>query len=82
MPAARSVDGFIQAGDYTGGPQARECLRLQRTLPGWMIHGNGEVNLRRYEQGDPPPAWKTNRQFSLLRWDHAEATFDWKGAPY
>ena len=66
-----SVDGFIQAGDYTGGPQVRECLLLQRSLPGWMIHGNGEVNLRRYEQGDSPPAWKTNRQFSLLRWDHA-----------
>ena len=67
----QAVDGFIQAGDYTGGPQAPECLLLQRSLPGWMIRGNGEVNLRRYEQGDCPPAWKTNHQFSLLRWDHA-----------
>ena len=34
------VDGFIQAGDYTGGPLAPECLRLQRGLPGWMVRGN------------------------------------------
>ncbi len=67
----QAVDGFIQAGDYTGGPQAPECLALQRSLPGWMIHGNGEVNLRRYEQGEAPAAWKTNLQFSLLRRDHA-----------
>lgn len=67
----QTVDGFIQAGDYTGGPQTPECLALQRSLTGWMIQGNGEVNLRRYERGDSPPAWKTHRQFSLLRWDHA-----------
>ena len=67
----QAVDGFIQAGDYTGGPQAPECLAIQQSLPGWMIHGNGEVNLRRYEQAKAPAAWKTNLQFSLLRWDHA-----------
>ena len=27
------VDGFIQAGDYTCGPHAPDCLRLQRSLP-------------------------------------------------
>ncbi len=67
----QAVDRFIQAGDYTGGPQAPECSKLQRSLPGWMIRGNGELNLRRYEQGEAPAAWKTDRQFSLLRWDHA-----------
>jgi putative phosphoesterase len=67
----QAVDGYIQAGDYTGGPQATECLQIQRSLPGWMIRGNGEVNLHCYEEEDCPPAWKTDMQFTLLRWDHA-----------
>jgi putative phosphoesterase len=66
-----SLDGFIQAGDYTAGPQVTECLQIQRCLPGWMIRGNGEVNLRRYETGECPSAWKSDHQFSLLRWDYA-----------
>ena len=36
----QSVDGFIQAGDYTGGPEAPKYRRLQRSLPGWMVCGN------------------------------------------
>ena len=24
----QSIDRYLQAGDYTGGPQAAECLRL------------------------------------------------------
>ena len=67
----QAIDRYIQAGDYTAGPQATECLEIQRSLPGWMIRGNGEVNLRRYETGQAPPQWHTSRQFGLLRWDHA-----------
>jgi putative phosphoesterase len=65
------LDGFILLGDYTGCPQAVETIQLLRELKGWMIQGNGEASLRRFEREDTPEEWKTYRQFGLLRWDHA-----------
>jgi protein phosphatase len=64
-------DGFILAGDYTGCPQAVETIQILRGLKGWMIQGNGEASLRRFDRGDAPAEWKTLRQFGLLRWDYA-----------
>jgi putative phosphoesterase len=65
----QGIEWFIQAGDYTAGPQAVECIEIQRNLKGWMVLGNGEISLRRYRSGEAPAAWNTDQQFSLLRWD-------------
>lgn len=63
-----TVDGAILAGDYTGGPQPMETIRLLRSLGGWMIRGNGDTGLVRYDRGDAPSAWHTHHQFSIMRW--------------
>ncbi len=65
-----AVDGFVVAGDLTGGPQANETIERLRALESWMIQGNSDINLLRYECGDAPPAWHTSRQYCLLRWAH------------
>jgi predicted phosphodiesterase len=65
-----SPDGFVVAGDLTGGPQANETIGLLRKLTGWIIRGNSNINLLRYESGDVPDTWRTSRQFGLLRWAH------------
>lgn len=64
----RDVDGFIVAGDLVGGPQAVETIRLLRSLGSWMIQGNNEVYILRYDTGDVPDAWRTSRQWALIRW--------------
>ena len=63
-----SVDGIIVAGDYTGGPWPVETIRLLRSLGGWMIQGNGDADLIRYDSGDAPSSRYTHRQFALMRW--------------
>jgi putative phosphoesterase len=64
------VDGIVVAGDFTGGPQPVETMRLLRSLGAWMIRGNSDTALLRYDAGDAPKAWRTSRQFALLRWGH------------
>jgi putative phosphoesterase len=63
-----TVDGAIFAGDYTGGPHPMETIRLLRSLGGWMIRGNGDTGLVRYERGDAPSPWYTHHQFAIMRW--------------
>ena len=68
------VEGYILAGDYTAGPFQDECIRIQRALRGWAIHGNGELNLRKFDLGQAPPDWSDRLQFALLRhsYDHLD----------
>jgi predicted phosphodiesterase len=64
------VGGFLVAGDFIGGPQPVEALRLLRTLDSWMIRGNSDTGLLQYRLGGAPDAYYTHRQFALLRWAH------------
>jgi putative phosphoesterase len=65
-----TVEGIIVAGDHTALPQANETIRLLRSLGSWMIQGNSDDNLLRYDAGDVPEAWRTSQQFGLLRFAH------------
>ena len=64
------TDGIIVAGDIIGGPQPNETIRLLRSLNGYLIVGNSDLNLLRYEAGQAPDTWRTHLQFGLLRWSH------------
>ena len=68
------VEGIIVAGDHIALPHANETIRLLRSLGSWMIRGNSDDNLLRYDAGDTPEAWRTSRQFGLLRWAHRHLT--------
>jgi predicted phosphodiesterase len=63
-----NLDGIIVAGDYTGGPHSNETLQLLRGLDRWMIRGNSDDNLIRYDTGVAPDSWKTSKQWALTRW--------------
>lgn len=68
----RKVDGIIVAGDLAGaGPQPVEAINRLRTLGAWMIRGNTDISLLKYDSGKGPAAWRTSRVFSLLRWTHS-----------
>lgn len=72
------VDGYLLAGDYFACPFSAETTRLIAGLPGWKIHGNGELYFRRARAGDHPPAWNTARQFQMFRWQMSTFTSeDW-----
>ncbi len=73
---SKSVDGWILAGDYTAGPNAVECIQVQRSLNGWCITGNGEIALRRFDCEKTPLSWRTLHQFAVLRWDHSRLDRD------
>jgi putative phosphoesterase len=72
----RTVEGIIVAGDHTALPHANETIRLLRSLGSWMIRGNSDDNLLRYDAGDTPEAWRTSRQFGLLRFAHRHLNKD------
>jgi predicted phosphodiesterase len=61
-------DAYVVAGDLNGGPHASETLDLLRSLPGWIIRGNGEGYLIRLWGGDAPAEWRTQRQYGFVRW--------------
>ena len=64
----RDIDGIIVAGDFIGGPQPVETIRLLRARRTWMIRGNSDDNLLRLGNGLAPQAWHSSRQYALLRW--------------
>jgi len=77
------VEGIIVAGDMVVGPRSVECIRLLRSLPGWMIQGNGEIGQVQYRRGLAPQAWRQNAQFAMLRWGQRQLdqeTFDFIAA--
>jgi putative phosphoesterase len=65
----RKPDGLIVAGDFVGGPHPDQTIALLRSLkPNWMILGNSDINILRYIDGQVPEAYRTAKQFALLRW--------------
>ena len=65
-----AVDGFLVAGDITGGPHAGESIALLQSLEGWMIRGNGEEYLLDYRSGRAPASWYGDEQWATLRWSY------------
>jgi putative phosphoesterase len=65
-----SLDGIIVAGDYIGGPQPNETIRLLRSMKGWMIRGNSDDNLIRYSKGKASDSWRDSKQWALTRWTY------------
>jgi putative phosphoesterase len=63
-------DGIIVAGDLVGGPHPNEMITLLRSLGSWMIQGNSDTGLLRFDAGETPESRYTHLQFALLRWSH------------
>jgi len=61
-------DQIIVAGDMVVGPNSVEVLRQLRESDCWMIRGNNEEYLLRFDSGQAPDWWVTSRQFSFVRW--------------
>jgi putative phosphoesterase len=64
------VAQLLVAGDYVGGPQPVETVRMLRGRDAWMILGNSDTSLLRYDSGLTPDFQRTSHQFALLRWAH------------
>jgi predicted phosphodiesterase len=62
------VDRILVAGDLTGGPHSVETIRMLRALGATLIRGNSDNGPILYAAGQGPAAWRTDRQFALLRW--------------
>jgi putative phosphoesterase len=62
------VDGYVVAGDLTGGPHQVETINLLRSLDAQMIRGNADNYLLRLAAGDAPQEWWTSHQWALTRW--------------
>ena len=61
-------DAIIVAGDFIGGPQPNETIRLLRSLKGWMIRGNSDNYVLRFSAGEASDAWQVSHQWALTRW--------------
>lgn len=83
--SAIAPDEIVVAGDFLGGPQPRETLRLLQDLKCKFIVGNGEINMLKMRHGEAPDVWWTHQQFAMARWtyDRLDAvTFDFlEGLP-
>jgi len=67
----QGVDGIIVAGDLTtGGPQQLETINLLRSLGSWMIRGNSEGYLLKYDAGNAPDAWRVSKQWASVSWSY------------
>jgi predicted phosphodiesterase len=64
----QAVDGFVVAGDITGGPQPQETIDLLRALDGWMVRGNSEQYVLDYDAGNVPDSWRVSDQWATMRW--------------
>src|SRR5512136_2825937 len=62
------VDGLLVAGDMTCGPNCAEVLRRLQAENAWMVLGNNEGYLLRFDSGLAPDWWFTSRQCALNRW--------------
>ena len=62
------VDGIIVAGDMVTGPNSGEVLNRLQDLQAWMIRGNNENYLVRFQSGDAPDWWHTAHQWAPMRW--------------
>ena len=66
----QSVDAFVVAGDFTGGPQPQETIDLLRSFDGWLVRGNSERYVLDYHAGKAPEAWLTGEQWATFRWSY------------
>jgi len=73
--APYEVQHLVVAGDLVGGPQPNEVVRLLQSCDARMIIGNTDRALLDYRAGSVPEAWRTCKQFALLRWsaEHVDA---------
>ena len=65
---ALSVDGLLVAGDMTCGPNSIEVLQQLQAENAWMVLGNNENYLLRFDSGQAPDWWHTSRQWAFTRW--------------
>lgn len=61
-------DEIIVAGDFLGGPQPQQVLKVLQGLGCKFILGNGELNMLKMRHGTAPDEWWTHHQFDLGRW--------------
>jgi predicted phosphodiesterase len=64
------VDGFLVAGDITGGPQAGDTIARLCALDSLLIRGNGEEYLLDYHTGRAPASWYAGDLWANLRWSY------------
>ena len=65
-----NVDAYIIAGDHIGdGPQPKEVLNKIRQLKAWIIAGNREQYVIKYEAGELQD-WETHDQMSAMVWTY------------
>ena len=62
------VDGLLVAGDMTCGPNSTGVLRRLQAENAWMVLGNNEGYLLRFDSGQAPDWWFTSHQWALNRW--------------
>jgi putative phosphoesterase len=62
------VDGLLVAGDMTCGPNSVEVLQRLQAENAWMVLGNNEGYLLRFDSGQAPGWWHTSHQWALNRW--------------
>jgi putative phosphoesterase len=66
--ASHQVHQFVVAGDLVGGPQPNATTQRLHALGASMILGNSDRTLLDYRAGRVPDAWRTSKQFALMRW--------------
>jgi putative phosphoesterase len=64
-------DHIIVAGDMVTGPNSVEVLAILQDLDCWMIWGNNENYILRFDSGEAPDWWYTSKQFGFVRWAFA-----------
>jgi putative phosphoesterase len=64
-------DHIIVAGDMVTGPNSVEVLAILQDLDCWMIRGNNENYILRFDSGEAPDWWYTSKQFGFVRWAFA-----------
>jgi putative phosphoesterase len=62
------VDGLLIAGDMTCGPNSADVLQRLQAENAWMVLGNNESYLLRFDSGQAPDWWHTSHQWALNRW--------------
>jgi putative phosphoesterase len=62
------VDGLLVAGDMTCGPNSAAVLKRLQAENAWMVLGNNEQYLLRFDSGLAPAWWHTSHQWALNRW--------------
>jgi putative phosphoesterase len=61
-------DGLLVAGDMACGPNSSEVLLRLQAENAWMVLGNNEGYLLRFDSGLAPDWWFTSHQWALNRW--------------